>query len=131
MPDVGRRLGGLLLALACTTLQAADAAGEAGAEGERIFRSRCLPCHTLKADEGNATGPNLHGVGRHGQASVAGFTYSDALLKERGEPWSEERLDRFLQSPRKFAPGTRMLFSGLPLEEERRAVIRFLEQSGE
>lgn len=97
--------------------------------GDRIFRSRCQQCHTVQADGGNATGPNLYRVTLRGQATLSDFVYSEALLKERGETWSEERLDRFLQSPRKFAPSTRMLFPGLTSPDERRAVIRFLEQT--
>lgn len=122
MPDAMRRFAALLLALAANAASASEESGP----GERIFRSRCQQCHTVQAGEGNATGPNLHGVTRRGQAMLADYDYSEALLKERGESWSDERLERFLQSPRKFAPGTRMLFPGLVSADERRAVLRFL-----
>lgn len=133
MGEITRCVVVLLLALEGGNLQAgettpaAESAWDAEIErGEQIFRGRCQLCHTSKAGEGHATGPNLYGVARRGQAMLVDYAYSDALLKGRGERWGRERLDRLLQSPRKFAPGTVMLFSGLPSSEERRAVIRFL-----
>jgi cytochrome c len=51
--------------------------------------------------------PNLYGVVGRKAASTA-FGYS-AALKASGLTWDPATLDRFLTSPMKLVPGTRML----------------------
>ena len=71
-------------------------------------------------------GPNLHGVVGRAVASHAGFSYSSAL-KANGGAWDAPHLDRFLESPMKYAPGTRMAFAGIIDPADRKAVILYLE----
>ena len=59
-------------------------------------------------------GPNLWGlIGRKtGQAS--GFSYTQAN-KDKGITWEQETLDVYLTNPKKYIPGTKMVFAGKSL----------------
>lgn len=95
-------------------------------KGEQVF-GKCKSCH--KIDGTNSTGPHLNGVVGRAVASVAGFNYSDALKKVGGD-WSPEQLDKWLESPKAFAPGTKMSFAGLPKIEDRANLIAYLKSLG-
>ncbi|MEL6126253.1 MAG: cytochrome c family protein [Pseudomonadota bacterium] len=100
-------------------MQAASA--EAGA---RVWR-QCRACHVL--EEGvNRVGPSLWNVVGNDIAAVEGYSYSDALAGKEGA-WTYESLNAFLESPRKWAPGTKMSFAGLRNEEDRANIIAYLE----
>lgn len=92
-------------------------------KGKRVF-NKCMACH--KIDGQNATGPHLNGVVGRKVASVEGFSYSDALKKIGGD-WTPEQLDKWLTSPKDFAPGTKMGFAGLKKVTDRADVIAYLE----
>lgn len=94
------------------------------AQGEKISKV-CASCHTFGAGEPNKIGPNLHGViGRH-HAAVAGFAYSDVMKGMQGA-WDQDALNKFLWSPKAYAPGTKMTFAGLKKPEDRAALIKWL-----
>lgn len=119
-------LAGLTGVMAAPSSAEESPGSDALVNGKRIFKSRCQQCHTIELGAGNSTGPNLNGVVGRGQGLVEGFSYSEAFLKRRGEPWSADRLAQFLASPRKAIPGTLMVFSGLSQEREQYEVIQFL-----
>jgi cytochrome c len=102
----------------------AHAAGDAAA-GEAVFKKNCAVCHTTEEGK-NKIGPSLFGVvGRH-SASLAGYSYSDAM-KKVDKTWDDQTLDTYLANPRALAPGTKMIFVGLKSDEDRQNVIAFLE----
>lgn len=103
---------------------AALVAAADAAKGETIFK-KCAACH--KIDGQNAVGPHLNGVVGRPVASVADFAYSDAM-KAHGGDWSAENIFHFIENPKKYVPGTKMSFAGLPKPEDRANVIAFLEQ---
>lgn len=101
------------------------ASADAG-KGEKVF-SKCKACHKVAEGE-NATGPYLYGVVGRPVASVADFgSYSDAL-KGLGGDWTPETLFAFLESPKAYAPGTGMAFSGLSKPGDRANLIMYLDQ---
>ena len=102
----------------------APAVEPTAAMGEQIF-NRCMACHTIGKDEPNGIGPNLHGIVGRAVAGHAGFSYS-AALKAKGGNWDAAHLDQFLESPMKYAPGTRMAFAGISNTQQRADVIAFL-----
>jgi cytochrome c len=84
----------------------------------------CRSCHTLEAGR-TIIGPSLHGIVGKRAASVAGFTYSNAL-KASGLTWDAKTLDAWLAGPARLVPGSKMLFSGMPDRAKRREVIDYL-----
>jgi cytochrome c len=93
------------------------------AAGEKVF-GKCKACH--KVDGADITGPHLNGVVDRQIASVGGFGYSDALGGKKDKSWSPEELNLWLESPKTFAPGTKMGFAGLAKVEDRANVIAYL-----
>jgi len=81
------------------------------AAGEKVF-GKCAACHTINEGGANGIGPNLHGVVGKPHGMHPGFAYTDALKKVPGN-WDFEALNKWLTSPRDYAPGTKMTFAGL------------------
>lgn len=106
-----------------TLLASADVA--AGAE---TFK-KCASCHTVNQGGANGIGPNLYGVIGKAHGHLAGFAYSDALKGVPGN-WDFEAMSKWLTSPRKYAPGTKMSFAGLSNPQERANVIAYLNAQG-
>lgn len=93
------------------------------AEAGRQIYDRCVGCHS---PERNRTGPRHCGLFGRVAGSVSGFAYSDAM--QRSEiTWSAETLDRFLESPVTFMPGTSMAFFGIKDPRLRNNLIAYLE----
>ncbi|GAB4524254.1 MAG: hypothetical protein Tsb0010_08190 [Parvularculaceae bacterium] len=93
--------------------------------GERLFRQRCLVCHTVAQGAPNRVGPNLWGVFGAEAGTRAGFAYSPAMA-ESGIVWDAETLAAYLENPRTFIPRNRMAFAGLPDRRDREAIIAYL-----
>jgi cytochrome c2 len=50
-------------------------------------------------------------------------------MKESGVVWNAETLDRFLESPAKFIPFTKMPFPGFSSKTDRDNVIAYLKSA--
>jgi len=88
----------------------------------------CLACHTLEKGQPAKAGPNLYGVLGGPAAHMEGFKYSAAMQdrRQKGINWTFEELDKFLESPRGYVPGTLMTFGGLKRPDQRANVIAYL-----
>lgn len=93
--------------------------------GESLVAA-CTACHGINESDRSGLGPNLWQVVGRPIASDKNFSYSKAL-KQLDDRWTPQRLDAFLASPSKFAPGTSMLFPGMESEAERKMLIDYLK----
>jgi cytochrome c len=123
------RLATLLIAGLAIGIAASRPAAAAGDpdKGKAVF-NKCVACHSIQAGV-NKVGPSLHGIVGAKPGQVQGYNFSEAL-KNSGLTWDEATLDKWLASPRKLVPGTKMIFPGLPKEEDRQNVIAYLKQAG-
>ena len=115
----------LALALFAVPLVAASPARADEAAGEAVFKKFCMVCHSTQAGA-NKIGPSLAGIVGRKAGTVPGYTYTDAN-KNSGVTWDEKTLDTYLTDPKKFVPGTKMLFAGVKNDADRQALIDYLK----
>jgi cytochrome c len=99
------------------------------AAGEKAF-AKCKSCHTSEKGGPNRIGPNLWNVVGGHNAHMEGFAYSD-VIANLNITWDYDHLDKFLTSPKAYAPGTKMTFAGIKKPEERAALIRWLRDQAD
>ena len=120
--------GSLVGMLACLVLPATAVALPPGdpARGAQIYE-RCIACHAIDRDR---TGPRHAGLLGRSAGAIENFRYSAAMKNAgaAGLVWSEDSLDRFLENPTKFLPGTRMGYAGVKDGQERADLIAYLKQ---
>ena len=93
--------------------------------------AKCASCHSFTLGGANGTGPNLYGTLGKTPAIHAGFAYSAAFTGyAAGKTWTFDEMDAFLKAPQKHVPGTKMTFIGLKKQEERVAMIAYLQTLG-
>jgi len=101
--------------------------GTDNSSGSALF-GVCTGCHTIGTGASHGIGPDLAGVAGSPVASKAGYNYSPAL-RALGGTWTDERLDRFLENPASFAPGTSMRYAGVADARQRQALVQYLKTS--
>lgn len=84
----------------------------------------CAGCHTTEPGQ-SSYGPSLSGISGRRAGIVPGYPYSGAL-KSSGVTWNAATLDRWLTSPQRMVPGTRMPFAGISDPASRRQVVDYL-----
>jgi cytochrome c len=120
---------GLTIAILGLAVSHGSAAAQDAAAGEKVFNTRCKVCHQIGEGGKNAVGPVLNGLIGRKTGSVEGYSYSDAN-KNSGLTWDEATFRDYIKNPRAKIPGTKMVFPGLPKEEDVNNLLAFLKQFG-
>lgn len=105
-----------LLALALVLGHTVPASAQDAALGEKSF-VKCKACHQIGEGARNGVGPNLNGLIGRKAGSVEGYSYSEAN-KGSGLTWDEETFREYIKNPKAKIPGTKMVFAGIPKDEE-------------
>lgn len=114
---------------AADSLIAAVLASADAEKGARVFR-KCKACHALEQGARHKMGPNLWNIVGRQVAAADDYKYSDALIGHGGT-WTYAELDAYLTDPKGFAPGNKMVFSGLRKPGDRANVILYLREHTE
>ncbi len=104
------------------------AAAQDAAAGEKVF-AKCKICHQIGEGAKNFVGPVLNGVVGRPAGTYPDYHYSDSN-KNSGITWDEATLKEYLKNPKAKVPGTKMVFPGLPSDEDIANVISYLKQFG-
>jgi cytochrome c len=99
-----------------------------GDRGAEIFRA-CVACHTLGAEQANRAGPTLAGIFGRRIATLPGYNFSEAL-KRLDIVWTPETVSRLFEvGPATYTPGTKMPEQRIGSEQDRAALVHFLERA--
>ena len=103
-------------------------AAYAGDRGAEIFRA-CVACHTIGADQANRAGPTLAGLFGRRIASLPGYNFSEGL-KRLDIVWTPATVSKqFEIGPAAYTPGTKMPEQRIGSEQDRAALVKFLERA--
>jgi cytochrome c len=100
----------------------------AGDRGAEIFRA-CVACHTIGADQANRAGPTLAGIFGRRIATLPGYNFSEGL-KRLDIVWTPETVAKLFEvGPAAYTPGTKMPEQRIGSEQDRAALVQFLERA--
>ncbi|RCN50915.1 cytochrome [Ancylostoma caninum] len=94
-------------------------------KGKKLFKQRCTSCHVIDS-KSSKTGPSLNGLFGRVAGTLPNYSFSDAN-KKKAVVWSRETLFEYLENPKKYMPGTKMVFAGLKKADDRADLIKYME----
>ena len=110
----------IVLVLSFSTTPAL-ASGDAAA-GEKVFE-KCKACHFVDAEK-HKTGPYLVNILGRVAGSADGYKKYSNAMKSSGIVWNKETLDGYLEKPKAYVEGTRMLFAGCAKKKTAPTLLR-------
>lgn len=93
-------------------------------KGKKVY-NKCKTCHFIDKEK-SKLGPHLVGIIGRAAGVVEGFKYSDAM-KNSGITWNDEEILAYLEKPKEYIPGNKMVFPGLKKEKHRIAVLAYIK----
>lgn len=122
------------LGVLCALTIAGPAMAADAANGELVFKKRCVACHTVEEGK-NKVGPSLFGVAGRKAGTIPKFKYSESYVAagEKGLTWAADQIVPYLEDPKEFMEKflgdpkakSKMVFKLKP-ENERRDVAAYL-----
>lgn len=110
---------------ASVLLSAAAPGGGDSAAGFKVYKSRCLTCHSNVKGGPNRLGPLLFGIMGKKAATLPGYAYSRPMQRSN-LVWTDDTLRNWLRRPNRVLPGTRMAFAGLSNPKQIEDLIAYM-----
>lgn len=107
-------------------IQAAPIDPEIFARGETLYNNKCARCHAIKPEATTDLGPSLQGIFGAMAGQRADFEYSEAMLNS-GIVWDAATLDALIRKPKRLVPKTSMIYWGMRKNEDRAALVLYLQ----
>ena len=85
-----------------------------------------VACHSFDNSLKIKVGPPLWGIVNRDAAKIEEFKYSEALTNFQ-KKWSRNELFLFLEKPKDYIKGTKMIYKGLKKSTDRADLISYLE----
>jgi cytochrome c len=100
----------------------------ASIEDGKALAIKCAMCHDFTDANKTLVGPPLYDLFGRDIASLPGVNYSagPGSLSNVAGAWDADKLDRFLENPKKFAPATFMALPGMNKDAERIALMAYI-----
>ena len=92
--------------------------------GAKVFGEECAECHSIKEGK-NKKGPSIFAVLGRKSASIEDFNYSESM-KSSGIVWTADKIQAYIQAPKKVVPGGKMKYDGLTDQKDQLDVIEYL-----
>ena len=95
-------------------------------EKGRKLSKQCQTCHDFSTNLKIKTGPPLWGLVNREVAVIKDYQYSVAI-DQFNKNWTRLELFFFLENPKEYIAGTKMVYKGLKKESDRVNLISYLE----
>ena len=113
------------VAFACVAFASLAFAQGDPQRGANIFQ-QCAACHSIFPGE-QMTGPSLAKAWHRKTGAEKEFHRYSEAMQHANVVWNETTLDKWLENPDGFLPGTTMTFTGLREARVRADVIAYLK----
>ncbi len=101
---------------------------DASSNGERQFNRKCSICHSLTSDTQRRAGPTLRNLFGRKAGTLAGYSYSETLLRA-DIVWDDHTIDvLFDLGPDVYIQGTKMPMQRITAKKDRSDLITFLRK---
>ena len=99
-----------------------------GSRGADVFKA-CAVCHTLTPDAENRAGPSLYGIIGRRIGTAPGYIYSTGFVAH-DVVWNKDTIAKLFElGPSIYTPGTKMPEQRVGSEEDRTALVEFIEKA--